>query len=377
MDWAKELETPCYVLDMRLLDKNLNVLDDVQRRTGCEILMALKGFACYPLFPRIGQMLAGMTASSLFEARLGSEEMGRQVHIFAPAYREDEFDEIVEICDHIVFNSFRELDRYKDKIDAKSGRRPEIGVRINPEYSEIDVPLYDPCADGSRLGVKASDFDGARIGELDGLHFHAMCEQNADTLVHVIEAVEHRFGDYLSKVKWVNFGGGHHITRDDYQVDVLVDAVNRFKEKYGVKVYLEPGEAIILNAGYLVSRVLDIIPGTVTNAILDTSAACHMPDVLEMPYRPEIIGAGKPDEYDYTYRFGGPTCLAGDVIDDYSFKKPLSVGDALVFCDMGHYTMVKNNMFNGINLPSIAFLDDSGVKVIKAFDYEDYKNRLG
>ena len=310
MDWAKELETPCYVLDMRLLDKNLKVLDDVQRRTGCEILMALKGFACYPLFPRIGQVLAGMTASSLFEALLGSEEMGGQVHIFAPAYREDEFEEIVEICDHIVFNSFRELDRYKDKIDAKSGRRPEIGVRINPEYSEIDVPLYDPCADGSRLGVKASDFDGARIGELDGLHFHAMCEQNADTLVHVIEAVEHRFGDYLSKVKWVNFGGGHHITRDDYQVDVLVDAVNRFKEKYGVKVYLEPGEAIILNAGYLVSRVLDIIPGTVTNAILDTSAACHMPDVLEMPYRPEIIGAGKPDEYDYIYRFGGPTCLA-------------------------------------------------------------------
>ncbi len=377
MEWTKGLKTPCYVLDKRLLDKNLKILDDVQRRTGCEILMALKGFACHPLFPRIGEVLAGITASSLFEARLGAEHMGGEVHIFAPAYRDDEFDEIAAVCDHIVFNSFRELDRFKQKLQASQGKKPEIGIRINPEYSEIEVPLYDPCADGSRLGVKASDFDGARIGELDGLHFHAMCEQNADTLVHVIEAVEARFDAYLSKVKWVNFGGGHHITRGDYQVDVLVDAVNRFQDKYGVKVYLEPGEAIILNAGYLAASVLDIIPGTVTNAILDTSAACHMPDVLEMPYRPEVIGAGKPGEYTHTYRFGGPTCLAGDIIGDYSFKQPLKRGDVLVFCDMGHYTMVKNNMFNGINLPAIALLDDQGINVIREFGYEDYKNRLG
>jgi len=375
-NWVNEIKTPAYVLDTRILDKNLSILDRVQKEAGCEILMALKGFACYPLFSRIGEVLAGVTSSALFEARLGHEYMGKQVHIYAPAYRDDAFEDILAVSDHIVFNSFNQLDHFKSMID-KAEQKPEIGMRINPEYSEVAVDLYNPCSVDSRLGVKAKDFDGSRIDALDGLHFHALCEQNADTLVNVIKAVESRFGDYLSQVKWVNFGGGHHITRGDYQLDVLIKAIKQFKEKYGVKVYLEPGEAIILNAGFLVASVLDIIPGDVTNVILDTSAACHMPDVIEMPYRPEVIGAKKPGEAKYTYRFGGPSCLSGDIIGDYAFDSPLQAGDKLIFCDMGHYTMVKNNMFNGINLPAIALLDDNGIQVLREFEYDDYRRRLG
>ena len=371
----KNLKTPCYVLDKRLLEKNLRILDRVQKEAGCKILMALKGFSAFSLFPMAGVYLAGITASSLFEARLGYEEMGKEVHVYAPAYREDEFDELMGYAEHIVFNSFAQVDRFQANL-KNSNKKIEIGIRINPEYSEVDVPLYDPCAPNSRLGTTAENFDFSRIEELDGLHFHALCEQNADTLKNVVAAVKKNFGPLLSKVKWVNFGGGHHITRSDYDVDLLIKIIRDFKAEYGVEVYLEPGEAVILNAGYLVAGVLDIQPNIVDNALLDTSAACHMPDVLEMPYRPEIIGAGKPGEKAYTYRLGGLTCLAGDVIGDYSFEKPLAVGDKLIFCDMGHYTMVKNNMFNGVNLPSIALLDDGGIRVIREFHYQDYKGRL-
>ena len=371
----RDLKTPCYVLDTRLFKKNLLVFDRVQKETGCKILMALKGFSAFSLFPMAAGYLAGITASSLFEARLGAEEMGKEVHTYAPAYREDEFDDIMHYSDHIVFNSFSQLDRFRPRLE-RNDKVIEVGIRLNPEYSEIEVPLYDPCAPNSRLGTMAANFDASRIGELDGLHFHAMCEQNADTLKHVVEALKKNFGSVLSKVKWVNFGGGHHITRPDYDVDLLIQIIKDFKAEFGVQVYLEPGEAMILNAGYLVASVLDVQPNIVDNAILDTSAACHMPDVLEMPYRPEIIGAGKPGELPYTYRLGGLTCLAGDVIGDYAFKEPLKVGDKLVFCDMGHYTMVKNNTFNGVNLPSIALMDDQGIKVIREFAYQDYKGRL-
>ncbi len=371
----KNLKTPCYVLDKRLLIENLKILDRVQKEAGCKILMALKGFSAFSLFPTAGEYLAGITASSLFEARLGFEEMGKEVHVYAPAYRDDEFDELMGYADHIVFNSFAQADRFRAKL-AEHPKKIEIGIRINPEYSEVDVPLYDPCAPNSRLGTLADNFDFSRIGELDGLHFHALCEQNADTLLHVVEAVKKRFGPLLSLVKWINFGGGHHITRADYDVDLLIQIIRDFKDEFGVEVYLEPGEAVILNAGYLVASVLDTQSNTVDNAILDTSAACHMPDVLEMPYRPEIIGAGKAGEKTHTYRLGGLTCLAGDVIGDYSFDEPLKVGDKLIFCDMGHYTMVKNNTFNGVGLPDIAILDDDGIRIVRAFGYEDYKNRL-
>lgn len=371
----KNLKTPCYVLDKRLLIKNLAVLNRVQSEAGCKILMALKGFSAFSLFPTAGEYLSGITASSLFEARLGYEEMGKEVHVYAPAYRDDEFDELLGYADHIVFNSFAQADRFRATL-AESKKQIEIGIRINPEYSEVEVPIYDPCAPNSRLGTTAANFDFSRIGELDGLHFHALCEQNADTLLHVVNAVKKNFGAVLSQVKWVNFGGGHHITRPDYDIDLLIKIIKDFKSEYGVSVYLEPGEAVILNAGFLVASVLDIQPNTIDNAILDTSAACHMPDILEMPYRPEIIGAGKPGELAHTYRLGGLTCLAGDVIGDYSFHAPLSVGDKLIFCDMGHYTMVKNNTFNGVNLPDIALLDDDGIRVIRRFGYADYKHRL-
>lgn len=330
----------------------------------------------FSVFPLIGQYLKGITASSLFEAKLGYEEMGKEVHIFAPAYREDEFDEILIYCDHIVFNSFHQWNKYKNKV-KNYHKKIECGIRINPEYSEIETPIYNPCYVNSRLGVTLSNFKADELEGIDGLHFHTMCEQNSDTLARTIKVVDEKFGKYIRQLKWVNFGGGHHITRADYDIQSLVDSIIFIKEKYDVDVYLEPGEAIALNTGYLAATVLDIVDNGMQIAILDTSAACHMPDVLEMPYRPNIIDAGMPNEYPYTYRLGGPTCLAGDIIGDYSFKQPLKAGDKLIFCDMAHYTMVKNNTFNGINLPSIAlYSEKEGIKIIKKFGYDDFKNRL-
>ena len=369
--------TPCYIVDERLLEKNLQILHSVQKRTGCSILLALKGFSMFSAFPLVGKYLKGVTASSLFEARLGREKMGKEVHIYAPAYIEEEFDEILRYCDHIVFNSFHQWDLFKDRVKNFSGRKIECGIRVNPEYSEIETPIYDPCYQNSRLGVTLSNFKPHELEGIEGIHFDTMCEQNSDTLERTIKVVDEKFGPYIKQMKWINMGGGHHITRPDYDIETLIRSILFFKEKYGVDVYLEPGEAVALNTGYLAARVLDIVNNGMDIAILDTSAACHMPDVLEMPYRPNIIGAGKPNEKPYTYRLGGLTCLAGDVIGDYSFDCPLKAGDRLVFCDMAHYTMVKNNTFNGVNLPSIAVYNEKdGLKVIKKFGYHDYESRL-
>jgi carboxynorspermidine decarboxylase len=370
------LPTPCYLLDEGLIKKNLEILLRVQRETGCKILLALKGFSMFSVFPLVGKYLAGVTASSLFETRLGREEMGKEVHIFAPAYIEEEFADIMALCDHIVFNSFDQWGRYRGKV-LSYGKKISCGIRVNPEYSEIKTEIYNPCAPNSRLGVKLSDFRPKELEGIEGLHFHTMCEQNSDVLERTLAVFDSKFGKYLNKMKWVNFGGGHHITRPDYDIDKLKKSIQYMRDTYSLEVYLEPGEAVALDAGYLVAKVLDIVDGGLKTAILDTSAVCHMPDVLEMPYRPEIVEAGEPGEKKWTYRLGGLTCLAGDVIGDYSFDNPLLPGDRLIFTDMAHYTMVKNNTFNGVNLPSIVLKkEDGGVEVIRRFGYDDYKVRL-
>ncbi len=371
------LPTPCYIVDEKLLVRNLEILDSVQKRTGCKILLAQKGFSMYSVYPLIGKYLKGVTSSSLFEARLGYEEMGKEVHVYAPAYVDEDFDELLKYSDHFVFNSFDQWNKFKDRVKRYPGKKIECGIRVNPEYSEQDHAIYDPCASFSRLGVTLSNFKPEELNGIDGLHFHTMCEQNSDTLERTIKVVDEKFGEFIKGMKWINFGGGHHITRPDYDIEALVRSIKYFQDKYGVEVYLEPGEAIALNTGFLVSKVLDIVENGMKIAILDASAACHMPDVLEMPYRPNIIDAGKPGDNPYTYRLGSHTCLAGDVIGDYSFKHPLKPGDRLVFCDMAHYTMVKNNTFNGINLPSIVLNSETeGIKIIKKFGYEDFKSRL-
>lgn len=371
------LPSPCYLVDERLLVKNLEILNSVQERTGCNILLALKGFSMFSTFPLVGKYLKGVTSSSLFEARLGREKMNKEVHVYAPAYVDSEFDELLEYVDHIVFNSFDQLRRFKARVQGVTSKKIDIGIRVNPEYSEIETSLYDPCFNNSRMGVTLANFKPEELEGVDGIHFHTMCEQNSDTLERTIKVVDEKFGPYIKQMKWLNFGGGHHITREDYDLDTLVRCIQYFQDKYGVQVYLEPGEAIALNTGYLVATVLDTMKNGMDIAILDTSAECHMPDVLAMPYRPNIIDAGKPGEYAHTYRLGGLTCLAGDIIGDYSFKEPLKPGDKLVFCDMAHYTMVKNHMFNGVNLPAIAsYNDEEGIKVIRQFAYEDFSSRL-
>ena len=368
--------SPSYIVDEQLLIANLELLRTVQARTGCKILLAQKGFSMFATYPLIGRYLAGTTASSLFEARLGHEEMGGETHIYSPAYREDEFDDILAICDHIVFNSFDQWARFKARVQA-APRAIECGIRLNPEYSEVDTELYNPCAKGSRLGVTRAAFRPDMLDGIDGLHFHTLCEQNSDALKNTLVHIEEKFGEFLPRMKWLNFGGGHHITRPDYDVDTLIDCIRHIQDTYGVQVYLEPGEAIALNTGYLAATVLDIVENDGFAAILDTSAACHMPDVLEMPYRPNVIGAGHPGEFAYTYRLGGPTCLAGDIIGDYSFDQPLAVGDRLVFGDMAIYSMVKNNTFNGMCLPAIAVRRQGGrLEVIREFGYEDFRTRL-
>ena len=370
----KSLPTPCYIVDEKLLINNLEILQTVKERTGCKILLAQKAFSMFSLYPLIGKYLDGTAASGLFEAKLGHQEMGKETHVFSAAFLENEFDEMLEISDHIIFNSFSQWEKYRGKA-MKSNKT--FGIRINPECSTQNHAIYDPCSKGSRLGVTIKNFRPDLLDGISGLHFHTLCEQNSDALIETVKAVEEKFGQYLSKMKWINFGGGHHITRKDYDIEALIACINSFKKKYDVEVYLEPGEAVALNTGYLVSTVLDILENDINIAVLDTSAACHMPDVLEMPYRPEIIGAALPQKKEYTYRLGGPTCLAGDIIGDYSFDKPLQVGDRLIFCDMAHYTMVKNNTFNGMNLPSIALADrNNNIKIIKSFGYEDFKNRL-
>ncbi len=370
-----ELQTPCYVVDETLLEKNLKILYGVMERTGCKIILAQKAFSMHSVYPLIGQYLSGTAASGLYEARLGYEEMGKENHVFSPAYREEEIDDIISICDHIVFNSFSQMERFGDKV-RKAGK--SIGIRINPECSTQEGhEIYDPCARGSRFGVTAEHFRPELLEGVSGFHFHTLCQQDADALSQTLDAIEEKFGPWLSQVEWINFGGGHHITRDGYNLELLEDCIRRMQEKYGLQVYLEPGEAIALNAGYLVTTVLDTLQNDMNIAILDTSASCHMPDVLEMPYRPPLIGSGGVGEKPYTYRLGGPTCLAGDTIGDYSFDKPLENGDRLVFGDMAIYSMVKNNTFNGMALPSIVLQDKNGdCRIIRQFDYEDFKGRL-
>ncbi len=369
--------TPCYVSDTGKLAKNLEILDGVRRRTGCKILLALKGFAMHSLFPEIRQVLQGACASSLHEARLSYEEFGKEVHVYMPAYQEAEFDELLTYSDHLVFNSFAQWAKYRQKALAHS-KKISCGIRINPQYSEVGVDLYNPCGRYSRLGVTRENFKPEELEGISGLHFHALCEQNSDALKHTLQAVEEKFGEFLPQMEWLNFGGGHHITREDYDVELLCRLIDRVQDRYGVQVYLEPGEAVALNIGVLVAQVLDIVHNEIAIAILDTSAAAHMPDVLEMPYRPKLIGAGQPGEFPHTYRLGGLTCLAGDVIGDYSFPEPLKIGQRLIFCDMAHYTMVKNNTFNGVRLPSIAiFRPETGeTEIVRQFGYEDYRNRL-
>ena len=405
IDWSI-LPSPCYVIDEGLLVRNLELLRDVAEAAECKILLAQKAFSMYSCYPLIAEYLDGAAASSLFEARLAREEMRKEVHIYSPAYRDDEFDEILRICDHVVFNSVSQWERFAHRArgadvpgEGKTvpARRHSFGIRVNPEYSEIETEIYNPCAPHSRLGTTAAAFEAGMKGisrisggendpgipaGLEGLHFHTMCEQGADTLERTLAAFEEKFGKYLSSVKWVNFGGGHHITRADYDVALLVRLIRQFKRKYGVGVYLEPGEAIALDAGFLVATVLDVAHNGIDIALLDASAACHMPDVLEMPYRPHILGSAKPgaaqaEKYPHVYRLGGPTCLAGDVIGDYAFCRRLMSGDRLVFCDMAIYTMVKNNTFNGVNLPSITIhARKGGCRVVKAFGYEGFKSRL-
>ena len=368
----REINTPAYVLDEAGLVRNLEILADVQRRTGCKILLAQKAFSMFSVYPLIAKYLSGTTASGLYEAKLGREEFGGEVHVFCPAYKESEIGEIAEICDHIVFNSVRQLMRFKDSCAGKS-----LGLRINPECSTQEEPIYDPCAEGSRLGVRLCDFDESVLPYIDGLHFHTLCEQNFDALEQTLAAVEERFGKFLHQMKWLNFGGGHHITRPDYDIEKLCALITREQEKYGVQVYLEPGEAIALRAGWLVTEVMDTVRNGTDIAILDASAACHMPDVLEMPYRPPLYLSGKAGEKAHTYRLASRTCLAGDVIGDYSFDEPLEIGDRLCFEDMAIYSMVKNNTFNGMPLPDIAILHtDGSYEVVKSFGYEDFKERL-
>ncbi len=371
-----KVPSPAYVVEEQLLKKNCGILKSVMDRTGCRILLAQKAFSMYSAYPMIGRYLSGTAASSLFEAKLGHEEMGKENHIFSPAYRDDEFHEILSLCDHIIFNSVSQWEKYKHRVQSSPGK-VSCGLRINPEYSEVETDMYNPCFTGSRFGIKIDRLAGMDLSGIDGLHFHTMCEQNSDVLERTLEVVEEKFGHLLKRMKWINFGGGHHITREDYDIETLVRCVNRIKDKYHIQVYLEPGEAIAMNAGYLVSTVLELNENGMQLAIMDTSAACHMPDVLEMPYRPNIIGSGTPGQYPYTYRLGGPTCLSGDVIGDYSFPEPLRVGDRLVFCDMAIYSMVKNNTFNGINLPAIVLnMEEDLLKVIKQFGYDDFKSRL-
>lgn len=377
-----QLPTPCYVLDEEVLRRNGELLRKVQKESGCRILLAQKAFSNFQVYPLLSAYLAGTEASGLYEARLGKTYMpDRECHVFCGAYREEEFAELLQYADHIVFNSPGQLRKYGAWAKA-AGK--SIGLRINPECSTQEGhEIYDPCAPGGRLGTTREIWEEQMDGELtellDGLHFHTLCEQNADALEITLKAVEERFGDVLKKVKWLNMGGGHHITREDYDAELLIKCIMNMQKKYDLEIYLEPGEAVALNAGYLVSEVLDITRnGDVTNVILDMSAACHTPDVIEMPYRPPVMNSEEKGEKKNTYRLGGPTCLSGDVIGEYSFEEELTEGDRIFFGDMAIYTTCKNNTFNGMKLPDIYLLkEDGSIKCLARFGYEDFECRLG
>ena len=370
----EELPSPCFVCEEELLKKNLDLLKKVQDEAGVKILLALKGFALYSTFDLCKEYLQGCCASGLHEALLASKEFGREVHTYSPAFKDEEVDEIVSLSNHIVFNSINQLKRFEHKAVGKTS----IGLRVNPEFSSVEVDLYNPCGAFSRLGITRKNFDKDAIANVDGLHFHALCEQNVDALEGALNNFEEKFGEFLPQMKWVNFGGGHHITRADYDVNGLVYLLKEFKIRYPhLEVYLEPGEAVGWKTGYLVATVLDIVNNGMDIAILDTSAEAHMPDTLAMPYRPDIRGSSEINIKKYNYRLGGNTCLAGDIIGDYSFDEPLKVGDKIILEDMIHYTMVKTTTFNGIKLPSIAIKKGDGCyQIVKNFGYNEYKSRL-
>ena len=372
--------SPCFVVDELAVERNLKILHRVQEESGAKVLAALKAFSLWRLAPLVAKYLSGTCASGLHEARLGREEYGGEVHVFSAAYTERDLREILKLADHVVFNSFGQWQRFQPLIQEARIARPHLrfGLRINPQHSEGDVPIYDPCAPCSRLGIPLSQFEGQSLECITGLHFHTLCEQDVEPLKRTLVAVEEKFGHLLPQMEWVNFGGGHHITEPGYQVDELIELIRDFSARYQVQVFLEPGEAVAIHTGVLVTEVLDLAWNDMAQAILDTSATCHMPDILEMPYRPTVIGAGLPGELAHNYRLGGMTCLAGDVIGDYSFASPLEVGRRLVFDDMSHYTMVKTTTFNGINLPSIALWnpETDQLRVIRQFGYEDFRQRL-
>ncbi|MDZ7924960.1 MAG: carboxynorspermidine decarboxylase [Marinagarivorans sp.] len=372
--------SPSYVIDEVQLERNLQILADVQTRSGAKVLLALKAFSCFALAPLVMKYLKGTCASGVYEAKLGSEEYGGEVHTYAAAYREQDFDEVLALSHHVVFNSFSQWQRYQTKALASQANKPEqsFGLRINPEHSEGTTAIYNPCAPCSRMGIPLANFKDQDLNGIDGLHFHTLCQQGFDALARTLDVIEEKFGDILPRMQWVNFGGGHHITREGYDTEGLIARIQAFSQKYQVQVYLEPGEAVALNAGIFVTEVQDIISNSMNIAILDASATCHMPDVLEMPYRPEITGAGESGEFAHTYRLGGPSCLSGDVISDYSFTQPLEVGQRLMFEDMAIYTMVKNSTFNGIPLPTIVIANSqtNHAHVVKSFSYQDFKMRL-
>ena len=369
--------SPSYVVDLGRLRHNLAILDEVQKKSGAKILLALKAFSMWSVFPIIARTLHGVCASSPWEARLGMEEFGGEVHSFSAAFKESDVRELLETSNHLVFNSFNQLERFRPLWEQYEGR-VSIGLRVNPGHSEGHTEIYDPAAPKSRLGILRSEFDGKSLKGVEGLHFHTLCEQLFEPLERTARVFEEKFGEFLPQMKWLNLGGGHHITREGYDIDALVELVRYFRRKYDLEVYLEPGEAIAIGTGILVSEVLDVVHNEVDIAVLDVSATCHMPDILEMPYRPEIKGGYDAGEKGHDYRLGGPSCLAGDVIGDWSFEEPLQVGQKLAFLDMSHYTMVKTTTFNGIQHPHICtFEPQTGeLQVVRSFGYEDFKSRL-
>lgn len=376
----RRVPSPCFVVDEVAIERNLKILARVQAESGAKVLIALKAFSMFSLAPLIMRYLSGTCASGLLEAKLGHEEYGKEVHVYSAAYTEADLRDILQIADHVVFNTLTQWQRFQPLVQQAKVQRPalDFGLRINPRHSEGKVALYDPCAPGSRLGTPITQLRAADLRGFSGLHFHTLCEQNFAPLARTLDAVESQCGDLLAQMKWINFGGGHHISHPDYDVDGLIRRVREFSRKYGVQVYLEPGEAVAIRSGVLVSEVLDTLDNEMPIAVLDTSATCHMPDTLEMPYRAHIFGSGEKGDKAYDYRLGGLSCLAGDVMGDYSFDAPLQVGQRLVFDDMAHYTMVKTTTFNGVRLPALAIWnsDTDHLRIVREFGYLDFRNRL-
>ncbi len=376
---SKDLPSPCYVCEEALLEENLMLMQQVQQRSGAKIILALKGFSMWSTFDLVKQYLHGATASSVWEAKLAREEMNQEVHAYSPAYKQQDIDELVQLVDHLSFNSLTQWQQHVLQVKAAG---VSMGLRVNPEHQEAETALYDPSAPGSRLGVRADELtaweeQGNDLSDIEGLHIHNLCECDSFATERTIKAVEEKFAKWLPQMKWINLGGGHLMTRKGYDVEHLISVLKAFREKYDIELILEPGSAVAWQTGPLISEVVDIVENQGDIAILDISATAHMPDVLEMPYRPTITGASEANDKAFTYKLGGNSCLAGDVIGEYSFDQPLKVGDRVIFEDMVHYTMVKTTFFNGVQHPDIGILKkDGSFKHVRHFTYEDFKGRL-